>query len=82
MRTLPRRRVKTVERLAILLRLAVVLHRSRRPDAGPEPSLSVAGKSVELSFGEGWLDAHPLTRADLGQERDYLEAAGYRLAFG
>jgi exopolyphosphatase/guanosine-5'-triphosphate,3'-diphosphate pyrophosphatase len=76
---LPRRRTKQAERLAILLRLSVLLHRSRSPDDPPEPSLTVEKRSLELGFPEGWLEQHPLTHADLEQERTYLKGAGYRL---
>ena len=78
---LPRRRGREVERLGILLRLAVVLHRSRSPDPVPEPSLEAAKKSVTLAFPEGWLDERPLTRADLEQERNYLKSIGVTLEF-
>jgi exopolyphosphatase/guanosine-5'-triphosphate,3'-diphosphate pyrophosphatase len=80
-RSLPRGWSRSTERLAILLRLAVVLHRSRSPDPLPEATLSVAKKSLELRFPEGWLDRHPLTRADLESEGTHLATGGYRLAF-
>ena len=72
---------RPVERLAILLRLAVVLHRSRSPHPLPEPELKVSKKSLQLGFAEGWLAEHPLTRADLESEAAALDAAGYRLRF-
>ena len=76
---LPRNQARMAERLAILLRLAVVLHRSRRPPPFPQPHLSASEKSVKLTFPERWLEEHPLTRADLEQEGAYLSAAGYKL---
>jgi exopolyphosphatase/guanosine-5'-triphosphate,3'-diphosphate pyrophosphatase len=57
----------------------VLLHRSRAPDAIPDPKLKVGKKSLSLGFPTGWLREHPLTLADLRQEARYLEAAGYRL---
>jgi len=78
---LPRRRGREVERLGILLRLAVVLRRSRSPEPVPEPSLAAAKKTVALTFPEGWLDEKPLTRADLEQERNYLKSIGVALEF-
>jgi exopolyphosphatase/guanosine-5'-triphosphate,3'-diphosphate pyrophosphatase len=80
-RTLPRAWSRSAERLAILLRLAVVLHRSRSPEPLPEAKLSVAKKSIELRFPDGWLDEQPLTRAGLEAEASYLDTAGYRLRF-
>lgn len=65
--------------LAVLLRLSVVLHRGRTDTSMPRLHLSAEGESLRLRFPEAWLDAHPLVRADLEQERDYLAAAGYRL---
>jgi exopolyphosphatase/guanosine-5'-triphosphate,3'-diphosphate pyrophosphatase len=37
---------------------------------------------VELRFPAGWLDEHPLTRADLEVEAAYLKKARFRLEFG
>ena len=78
-RELPRAWVKRAERLAIVLRLAVVLQRSRNPDPLPELRLAASKKTVELTFAAGWLDDHPLTRADLETEAACLAAAGYKL---
>ncbi len=68
-------------RLAVLLRLAVTLNRSRDPQPLPPFQITAAGGAVELKFVPGWLEKHPLTRADLANERDYLQAAGYELSF-
>ena len=68
-----------MRRLAVLLRLAVVLNRSRTE--APVPTIGGATGMVALSFPPGWLDEHPLTRADLMQEAEYLAAAGVKLEF-
>ncbi|MCC6202507.1 MAG: Ppx/GppA family phosphatase [Gammaproteobacteria bacterium] len=68
-------------RLALLLRLTVVLHRRRSDDPLPTPQFKVDGQSWKLRFPEGWLDAHPLTRADLEQEAAFQKAAGIKLKF-
>lgn len=78
-KALPRKRGREIERLAILLRVAVLLHRSRTPDATPEPEVTTGKKSLSLKFPEGWMEEHPLTLADLRQEARYLESVGYRL---
>jgi len=70
------------EYLVVLLRLAVLLHRDRGTRALPEIDLRARGRSIELEFPKGWLDGHPLTAADLEQEVDYLQAAGFRLKVG
>jgi exopolyphosphatase/guanosine-5'-triphosphate,3'-diphosphate pyrophosphatase len=68
-------------RLAILLRLAVLVNRSRSDAELPELSLSVQDRSLHLKFSDGWLSANQLTAADLQRERSYLVAAGYELNF-
>lgn len=67
-------------RMCMLLRLAVILNRSRHATT-PVPRLTVRGRGLAARFPRGWLRAHPLTLADLEQERAYLAAAGYRLSF-
>jgi len=67
------------ELLIVLLRFAVLLHRARTPRALPDIGLKARGRSLEVTFPKGWLAEHPLTAADLEQEREYLLAAGFRL---
>ena len=78
---LPPRWKIPARRLAVLLRLAVVLHRGRNPEPVPELTVTADGDRLELAFPEGWLDAHPLTRADLDQEAERLADADFVLAF-
>lgn len=69
---------RPARRVAVLLRLAVVLHRSRRP----EPltvRLEVEGRDLKLVLPKAWLETSPLTRADLRQEAQLLAASNYRL---
>lgn len=66
-------------RLAILLRLAVLLNRSRSKLALPNIRVVAGSDSLELVFPEGWLAVNPLTIADLDRERGFLELVGYRL---
>jgi exopolyphosphatase/guanosine-5'-triphosphate,3'-diphosphate pyrophosphatase len=65
--------------LTVILRLAVVLHRSRTHQMAPLRSAVVDGRTVTLTFPPGWLEGHPLTLADLNQEANYLQAAGFAL---
>ncbi|MGB5210881.1 MAG: Ppx/GppA phosphatase family protein [Gammaproteobacteria bacterium] len=66
-------------RLLVLLRLAVVLNRGRAGDILPEISLRAGGDRLKLQFPDGWIDEHPLTKADLEQEAVYLRALGVKL---
>ena len=77
---LPKRWQQRAHRLAILLRLAVLLNRGRSKSL-PGFVIAAHDKAITLGFPEGW-EQHPLTRADLEQEQLYLEAAGYRLILG
>jgi exopolyphosphatase/guanosine-5'-triphosphate,3'-diphosphate pyrophosphatase len=65
--------------LAVLLRLAVRLHHSRSPEAFPEIRLNASKTTIELGFPEGWLDEHPLARADLDEEAEQLKPVGLTL---
>jgi hypothetical protein len=42
---------------------------------------SVDDKSMTLDFDQNWLEANPLTIADLEREQDYLAASQYSLEF-
>ena len=69
-------------RLALLLRLAVLLNRSRRDTEIPHIGLAVADASMHLDFDAEWLAANPLTVADLDREQSYLALVGYELEYG
>lgn len=66
-------------RLCLLLRLAVLLHRSRSREKIPKFSLRVTDKTMRVRFPRGWLAKRALTLADLKQEADYIEDADVRL---
>lgn len=71
-----------VQRLAVILRLAVLFHRDRGDGAAPESiTLRADGERLELSVADGWLEAHPLTVADLEREQGYLANGGFDLRF-
>lgn len=79
---LPERMIVPALRCTLLLRLAVLLHRGHDRDALPAIALGVDNKSLELRLPDGWLDTHPLTRADLDSERDELKDVGHALTVG
>lgn len=76
---LPRRWQRPATRLAVILRLAVLFHRSRTSGSLPEVRLRVKGRSVHLILPGSWLDSSPLTVADLEREREFLVDAGFDL---
>jgi exopolyphosphatase/guanosine-5'-triphosphate,3'-diphosphate pyrophosphatase len=70
-----------VRKIAIIFRIAVLLHRSRRNRTFRDLKLKVGKDSLKLVFPDGWLEDHPLNRADLAAERKFLESAGFKLRF-
>ena len=79
---LPRDWAQAAQRLCVLLRLAVVLHRSRSREPLPALVLRVDRRQLELCFPVGWLEQHPLTRADLQSEARLLRKAGFAFRLG
>jgi len=69
-------------RLLMLLRLAVLLNRSRKSDFVPAFDLRVTENSLALHFDAEWLDENPLTIADLEREQEFLSQLGYSLTIG
>jgi exopolyphosphatase / guanosine-5'-triphosphate,3'-diphosphate pyrophosphatase len=67
-------------KLVVLLRLATLLNRSRSPSDLPPIRLTPGKDSLKLEFPRGWLDANPLTRADIEQEEAWLQARGFELS--
>jgi len=78
---LPRAWRESALRLALLLRLAVLLCRSRGNVELPPLTLTVGENSLRLKFDAGWLEANPLAVADLDREQGYLKNVGYELSF-
>ena len=66
-------------RLAILVRLAALVHRSRTAGVTPDLRLHVQGRTLRLQVPATWLQSNPLTLADLEREREYLDEADYKL---
>jgi exopolyphosphatase/guanosine-5'-triphosphate,3'-diphosphate pyrophosphatase len=66
----------------LLLRLAVLLNRSRRNAEIAHIGLAVNDSTMQLDFDADWLAANPLTVADLDREQSYLGSVGYKLEYG
>ncbi|KUJ71442.1 exopolyphosphatase [Thiomicrospira sp. WB1] len=70
-----------LQRLTVLLRLAVRLHRGRETDR-PNMQVSVYNETgLAIHFEADWLAQHPLTRLDLEIEAQRLQGAGFDLTF-
>ncbi len=69
-------------RLAIILRLAVVLIRGRELINKSNVQITAKKKTVVLHFRKDWLVENPLTEADLAIEADYLSAIDFQISFG
>ena len=72
-------RARRAFRLCLLLRLAVLLNRSRTSRPLPTIRLKARKKGVRLTFPEGWLEEHPLVQADLEQEARAWATMGLQL---
>jgi exopolyphosphatase/guanosine-5'-triphosphate,3'-diphosphate pyrophosphatase len=67
--------------LILILRLAVVMHRSRSEQAAPGLRIKIDKQVYGLIFPKDWLERHPLTKADLKQESEYVKIMGYRFEY-
>ncbi len=76
---LPERLSLPTLRLTMLLRLAVLLHRSHDREPLPPLQLRADAHILQLRVPRAWLDTHPLTGADLLTEGEYLAEVGFTL---
>ncbi|HMB57110.1 MAG TPA: exopolyphosphatase [Arenimonas sp.] len=77
--SLPDRLGRSALNCALLLRLSVLLHRSHDRDDIPRVALKGRSTGMELTLSQHWLEAHPLTQADLDSEREHLKDVGLSL---
>ena len=86
-RKLPRERFEVLPdplqklalRTCLLFRVAVLLNRSRGQQPLPALKLTARKNEALLAFPDGWLEANPLTRADLEEETQRWRDAGVEL---
>lgn len=78
--TLPDHWQIRAQHLTILLRLSILLHRSRSTKPIPHIQLEPADNALVVCFPNEWLEKHSLTKADLEQEAAYLAAGGFTLS--
>jgi exopolyphosphatase/guanosine-5'-triphosphate,3'-diphosphate pyrophosphatase len=81
-RVLPNEWRERALRLSILFRLAVLLNRSRGPSSPSGIGASIEESTLKLNFPPRWLEANPLTVADLDREQQYMHAVSYDLQYG
>ncbi len=67
--------------LALILRIAILVHRSRALTHSPPMSIRIDRHTIFLKFPLGWLEDHPLTNADLELEVGYLAAENIHLTY-
>ena len=68
-----------LKKLAIILRLSVVLNRSRTYTLTPRLNIAIKSEAIVINFPAEWSNSHPLTEADLQTEADYLKVADIKL---
>ena len=66
-------------KLLFLLRLASLFHRTRHADDGLQFTVDYSDSTVNLSIQKQWLEDRPLTRADIEDEIETLNSAGFYL---
>ena len=72
---------QTALRLVVLLRLATLLHRSRKEETAVIEKIVANEQSLTLQFAKDELINHPLQLASLEQEADYLQNVDFELRF-
>jgi len=70
-----------LQRLCVLLRLAVLFKYVIPVEGVPEIEITTLDNRFALSFEPDWLSNHPLTMAELEVEQNYLQSAGFELSF-
>ena len=78
---LPEKDQKTALRLAILLRLATLLHRARKEETAVIEQVVASDNNLTLQFAPYELIHHPLQKASLEQEARYLKDVDVILTF-
>ncbi len=76
---LPKADRKKTRYLSLLLRIATLLHRGRSDEDDCELTIKMSQRQLVLAFNKNWLERHPLTYADLEQEKDYLDTLGIEI---
>lgn len=78
---LPEKYIYPAMKLAIILRIAVILHRSRSEEPLPEIKFKAKSGALKIVFPDNWLDNHNLIHADLENEKKLLTKINFDLQF-
>ncbi|MBK1642611.1 exopolyphosphatase [Chromatium okenii] len=78
---LPKSELNSAQRLCVILRLAVLLHRGRSAVNQHHLQVEADGDRLAVEFPEQWLTRHPLTQLELEQEAERLATARIVLTF-
>ncbi len=78
---LPSGLVTPAKRVAVILRLAVLLHRGRGEFDRSNCSVEAHGNQIKLKFKDDFLQKNPLTHTDLDREESRLKVIGIKLSF-
>lgn len=70
---------QSAERVLRLLRLSVIITHRRQRDLQPRFAVQCEGNSLTLSIDKQWLEAHPLSAAELEIESNRQSDAGWPL---
>jgi exopolyphosphatase/guanosine-5'-triphosphate,3'-diphosphate pyrophosphatase len=57
------------------------MNRARSTEPPPPLRLAARGRTLVIKFPRGWLKKHPMTAADLEQERAWVAGARFTLRF-
>lgn len=71
--------VQLTSRLTRILRLAVILSMRRRNEVRPQVQIQASAETLVMRMPQGWLEQHPLMKAELEQEIQYQQLAGWEL---
>ena len=71
---------RNLRRLAVILRLAVLLHRGRDDRNVPKLKARARGSFLQVKISHGWIEKFPLTHADLIEEKQLIRSSGMRLS--
>jgi exopolyphosphatase/guanosine-5'-triphosphate,3'-diphosphate pyrophosphatase len=59
--------------MIVILRIAVLINRDRVPKKLPDIIIEDHKGTLSIQFDQSWVEAHPLTGAELEQEQNYLK---------